>query len=159
VTITQRCRRFDNPSEHWEQAKFIEWWRKNHEALIFAIPNGGRRGGAQAARLQLEGVLPGVWDLFVPEQGLWIEFKRRHTGTLSKEQRDFGRRMLEAGYRCMVAYGCDDAIEQVKNGERSSWPRKVHLDHGSYAPWRHEYRPPPEPHYPRSRDHRFVSAS
>lgn len=112
-----------SPSEHVEQRNFIGWWRKNRMELIFAIPNGGRRGKAEAARLKMEGVTPGVWDLFVPELRLWIEFKRADRGTLSKAQREFGRNMLAAGYRCMVAWGCEDAKQQMEHGERKEWRR------------------------------------
>ena len=111
------------PSEHWEQSQFVSWWRKTQPDMIFAIPNGGKRGPAQAARLRLEGVLPGVWDLFAPERGLWIEFKRVGKGVLSTEQRKFGEKMLGAGYRCLVAYGYNDAVAQIEHGERGDWSR------------------------------------
>ena len=67
--------------------------------------------------------MKGVWDLFCPDRRLWIEFKRSDSGRLSPEQREFGRTMLSLGYRCMVAWGCNDAIEQLLHGERESWAR------------------------------------
>jgi hypothetical protein len=88
-----------------------------------AIPNGGYRSRSSAAKMKMEGQLRGAWDIFIPELKLWIEFKRRKTGTLSKEQRDFGQDMLRSGYRCMVAWGCEDAKDQVINGERPDWKR------------------------------------
>lgn len=112
-----------SPSEHWEQREFVSWWRKTQPDIIFAIPNGGKRGPATAQKLRLEGVMPGVWDIFCPERYLWIEFKRRDQGTLSQAQREFGEAMLAAGYRCMVAWGCDDAIRQIQKGEREQWTR------------------------------------
>jgi len=115
--------RNSSPSEHEEQREFVSWWRKTQPDILFAIPNGGQRGKREAGRLKLEGVLPGVWDLFAPERGLWIEFKRADGGTLSAEQKEFGGAMLAAGYRCMVAWGCDDAIRQIQYGERESWKR------------------------------------
>ena len=112
-----------SPSEHWEQSQFMSWWRKAQPDLLMAIPNGGKRSRSQAARLKLEGVHSGAWDLFAPERGLWIEFKRQHGGRLSQAQRQFGLAMLAAGYRCMVAYGCDDGVNQVEDGERKTWKR------------------------------------
>ncbi len=107
-------------SEHEEQRAFVEWWRKTQRDMIFAIPNGGARGKAQAGKLRAEGVMPGVWDLCAPERYLWIEMKVG-TGRLSKEQREFGKAMLGAGYHCIVAWSCDDAIQQVQHGPRLSW--------------------------------------
>jgi len=112
-----------SPSEHYEQVCFVSWWRRTQPDLLFAIPNGGWRGKAAAGKLRAEGVLPGVWDLFAPERGLWIEMKRSDQGTLSEAQREFGRTMLAAGYRCMAAWGRDDAIGQVESGERAEWKR------------------------------------
>ena len=110
-------------SEHIEQAEFVSWFRKTYPGtIIFAIPNGGARSKSQGARLRLQGVLAGVFDLMVPEWHLWIEMKRQD-GRLSPAQTAFGKAMLEAGYQCMVAYGCDDAIEQILNGPRDSWDR------------------------------------
>ena len=111
-------------TEHEEQREFVQWFRQSHrDQIIFAIPNGGFRGKAQAGKLKAEGVMPGVWDLFCPDMRLWIEFKRVKTGTLSDEQKKFGAHVLRLGYRCMVAYGCQDAINQLPNGERESWER------------------------------------
>jgi len=107
-------------SEHVEQREFVEWWRKTQLDMIFAIPNGGWRGKATAGKLKAEGVLTGVWDLCAPERYLWIEMKVKG-GQLSEAQRDFGRRMLAAGYRCMVAWGRDDAIAQTMDTERPDW--------------------------------------
>ena len=111
------------PSEHIEQRDFVSWWRKTQADDIFAIPNGGKRGKITAAKLKLEGVTPGVWDLFVPARFLWIEFKRSRQGTLSTEQKAFGTARLSEGYTCMVAWGCADAVLQIDSGIRSDWKR------------------------------------
>lgn len=119
MSIAKPC-----PSEHIEQREFVSWFKKTFPGeTIFAIPNGGKRGKYTASKLKLEGVMPGVWDLFNPDRRLWIEFKRSCIGSLSKEQRLFGKYMLRLGYRCMVAYGCEDGQYQVINGERDNWDR------------------------------------
>lgn len=112
-------------SEHLEQVMFVQWWRQKRPelGLIFAIPNGGQRNPVTAMRMKCEGVTKGVWDLFAPEQRLWIEFKRADGGALSPEQKEFGKAMLASGYRCLVAWGCSDAISQIENGERVNWRR------------------------------------
>ena len=117
------------PSEHIEQRDFVSWWRKTQADDIFAIPNGGKRGKITAAKLKLEGVTPGVWDLFVPARFLWIEFKRSDRGTLSTEQKAFGTARRAEGYICMVAWGYADAVHQIKNGIRSDWKRQKKPKH------------------------------
>ena len=72
-------------SEHLEQALYFAWvknHRRTHEQLrlVFAIPNGGFRHKAVAARMKAEGVEPGIPDIFVsvPKDGfsvMYIEMK------------------------------------------------------------------------------------
>ena len=112
------------PSEDQEQAAFVQWFRCQFPGeIIFAIPNGGHRNKATAARLKATGALAGVWDLFCPDRRLWIEMKRRDGVRLSRAQMVFGGHILRLGYRCMVAWGCDDAIDQIQSGERSEWSK------------------------------------
>lgn len=106
------------PSEHIEQREFVSWFRKNYKPVrIFAIPNGGLRNKTVAAKLKLEGVSSGVPDLFIPEWGVWIEFKRQRgaKSTVSKEQEDWMQYLSrDCGYRCVVAFGCDHAKELIE---------------------------------------------
>lgn len=112
------------PSEHLEQARFVSWFKQTYPGVIIAaIPNGETRSKSAAGKLRAQGVYSGVWDLMVPEWFLWIEFKRVHSGALSKAQREYGQAMLAAGYYCIVAYGAEDAKEQIKKGARQSWER------------------------------------
>ena len=71
--------------EHDEQAALMRCV-KLHEAqhptlaLLYAVPNGGQRHVAVAARLSAEGVKSGVPDLHLPvasgeHHGLWLEMK------------------------------------------------------------------------------------
>ena len=53
--------------EHNLQIACVRWFRLQYpKHLIYAIPNGGRRNVAVAAKLKAEGVLPGVPDLHIP---------------------------------------------------------------------------------------------
>lgn len=98
------------PSEHFEQREFVRWFRQTYPGVrIFAIPNGGARGMAAAARLKAEGVSAGVPDLFIPTWLLWIEMKRQKGGTVSAEQKDWLAYLSSVGYRTMVARGCEEA--------------------------------------------------
>lgn len=100
-------------SEHAHQRALVAWFRQTFpDQTLFAIPNGGKRGAATAGRLKLEGVLPGVPDLFWLEARCWIEMKTP-TGRLAPSQREFLARAEAAGYRTVVGYGFDDAREKV----------------------------------------------
>jgi len=101
-------------TEHEEQRELVAWFRRTHpDVLIFAIPNGGFRGKAAAGRLKVEGVVPGIPDLFVPAWRLWIEMKRVKGGVLSPEQKGVIPYLEKVGYRVIVGRGCADAMAQI----------------------------------------------
>ncbi len=102
------------PSEHTEQRELVKWFRQTFtDVRIFAIPNGGARSPSGALKLKLEGVSPGVPDLFVPAWHLWIEMKRSKGGRLSPEQQDWIAYLTRIGYAIIVAHGADDAKRQI----------------------------------------------
>lgn len=100
-------------SEHVEQREFVQWWNRNFPRIwIFAIPNGGWRTPATALKLKLEGVSPGVPDLFIPAIKLFIEMKAEG-GRLSEAQKVWIDYLEDRGYRVIVGYGFEDAKEKV----------------------------------------------
>jgi hypothetical protein len=102
------------PSEHVEQREVVKWFRQTWPGVvIFAIPNGGLRNPAAALRLKVEGVLPGVPDLFVPEWRLWIEMKKAKGGITSKEQREMLLYLRRVGYDAIVCAGADEAKRYI----------------------------------------------
>lgn len=104
------------PSEHFEQREFVSWFRKTYpDVRIFAIPNGGYRGMAAAAKLKVEGVSPGVPDLFIPAWKLWIEMKRIKGGQVSAEQKEWIKYLQSVGYCVKVCKGAEEAKHQVIN--------------------------------------------
>lgn len=102
------------PSEHEEQRAFVELWRKSDFPRIFAIPNGEARGIKAAMRLKAEGVSKGVPDLFCPEWFLWIEFKRRKGGSVSKDQKEWHEYLVSLGQTVIVPKGAHHAVELVQ---------------------------------------------
>lgn len=109
------------PSEHVEQREFVMWFRQTFAPVrIYAIPNGGKRGKAEALRLKVEGVTAGVPDLHVPEWNLWIEMKRQKGGTLSAEQKDWRDYLTTIGHTWIRANGRDDAVRQVEDFRRTA---------------------------------------
>jgi hypothetical protein len=89
------------------QRQCVAWFRiyySNH--LIFAIPNGAKRGPALAAIMKAEGVTAGVPDLFVAAlgihdgrvvPGLFIEMKY-DKGKSTPTQKHIQSRLANAGY-------------------------------------------------------------
>ncbi len=103
------------PLEHVEHVTFVSQFKQKYpDVLIFAIPNGGYRDKRTAEKLQAEGVVPGVPDLFIPAWRLWVEMKRQKGGALSKVQKEVIPRLEDAGYTVIVGKGWRDAMEKVR---------------------------------------------
>ena len=92
---TTKPKRRPGRSEHSLQAACVAWAKLSADAprkakLIFAIPNGGKRGIITAIKLKAEGVTAGIPDLCLPVarggfHALYIEMKTE-TGTVSESQ-------------------------------------------------------------------------
>lgn len=98
------------------QQACVTWFGLTHAALrglLFAVPNGGWRSEATAARLKREGVVAGVADLLLLAPGadgahaLCVEMKT-DKGRQSPEQMDWQRRVTARGYRYVVCRSLDD---------------------------------------------------
>ena len=121
--------------EHEEQVYVVRWVQLCLPELyehMTAVPLGGLRHGAVAGQLKAEGARPGYPDLLVdlprgPWHGLRIEMKTPR-GRLSAAQSEWLGRLSAAGYRALVAYGRDEAIEHI----RSYWDLGPYtaLEHG-----------------------------
>ena len=72
--------------------------------LFFHVPNGGKRGKAEAGRLKAMGTLAGIPDLIVLVAGKChgLELKT-DTGRLSREQKAVAERFRRAGCEYEVA--------------------------------------------------------
>lgn len=103
-------------TEHAEQCVVVDYCRLR-KVPVFAIPNGGTRNKAEAAKLKAEGVSAGVPDLFIPVptadyHGLFIEMKYGK-GRTSKEQDEWLELLHKNGYLAQVCYGADSAMEVI----------------------------------------------
>lgn len=112
-------RRAETASEHDEQCALIEWWtifaqtRRIHPSLLYAIPNGGARHAAVAAKLKAEGVRKGIPDLMLAMargqyHGLYVEMKATG-GRTTVEQKAMLDEFSKQGYCTVVALGADEA--------------------------------------------------
>lgn len=105
------------------QRACVKWFTYQHhefEGLLFAVPNGGRRGKVEAGIMKAEGVYAGVADLLmlVPRgqfHGLCIEMKTAK-GKQSASQLIWEMKVSEQGYKYVVCRnGVDEFIEIVEN--------------------------------------------
>ena len=105
------------PSNHESrlQSTCVRWFRyqmSQYAPLLFAIPNGGKRGKTTAAILVGEGVQKGVPDLFLavpktPYSGLFIEMKWGDNKP-SADQIAMIERLKAQGYVCELCYSFDE---------------------------------------------------
>lgn len=125
--------------EHDEQTALFTWAAYMENQIpqlksLFAIPNGGHRHKAVAAKLKAEGVKAGVPDIFlaVPMvrnkkitndvngllewgewiSGLFIEMKAGKNKT-TESQDEWIERLSKAGYRVAVCYGFEEAKREI----------------------------------------------
>ncbi len=97
--------------------EFHDWATKPEDALLFAVPNGGKRDAGTAAVLKRMGVRAGVSDLILVVQGrvLFIELKLDDTLlTTRTEQREsqrlFQQQLETLGHIYLVARSLDDYV-------------------------------------------------
>jgi hypothetical protein len=111
-------------SEHAEQAALFRWAefaraRLPELALLYAVPNGGHRHKATAARLKAEGVKRGVPDVCLPvarsgAHGLYIELKTER-GKPTPEQLGWIRALRRQGYAAEVCRGWESACSMIEH--------------------------------------------
>ncbi len=108
-------------TEHQEQVLLIKWFDLQYRGriVLFAIPNGGQRNLLVAKKMKAEGVRAGVPDLFlaVPNKdyaGLFIEMKKEKGGVVSEYQKIMLSRLEQAGYKCTVCKGFEEAKAEIE---------------------------------------------
>lgn len=108
------------PEAH-EQTALFRWiedaavYEYPELALLYHIPNGGKRNRAEAAHLKQQGVKPGVPDLCLPVargkwHGLYIEMKAGKNKT-TENQDKWIESLRQQGYVAEVCYGYRQAAE------------------------------------------------
>lgn len=105
---------FVQMSEHEHQVALFAWAEsQTHRwpelALLYAIPNGGKRGKAVAGKLKAEGVKRGVPDVCLPVpraqfHGLFVELKRIG-GKPDERQLEWRAQLRAQGYRAEIVEG------------------------------------------------------
>lgn len=123
LPVPNHPKRRDNEESRSQQA-FVSWWDGICEQydlpprVLFAIPNGHKRGKVIGAILKREGVRAGVSDLMVMVargryHGLFIEMKNP-TGTPTDEQKSFIAEAQRQGYAAGCAFSTQDAVRFIE---------------------------------------------
>jgi len=110
-------KRSNNHLEDDLQVQIITFVRTHYPlAVIYAVPNGGRRNAIEGARLKKQGVLAGVADLHLLVNGriTFIEVKIAG-GKQSDNQKEFQRIVELQGFKYRIIYSVSD-IEQILSG-------------------------------------------
>lgn len=108
----------DIQCQFFTELELLSYQGESLRSFFYAIPNGGGRSKAEAGKLKAEGVTRGIPDVccFIPAQGfhgLYIEFKKPRTGSLSAEQKQTILRMRKMGYKVVVCRQSSQAINEV----------------------------------------------
>ena len=128
------------PTEDVEQMCLFRWadaqsGKYLELSLMYHIPNGGKRGKAEAGRFRAMGVKSGAPDVFLPVgvqkidsvdrgqytiirtkyNGPYIELKRLRGGTVSAAQKQWIARLRDAGYAVEVCKGWEAAAAVITN--------------------------------------------
>ena len=84
--------------------------------VVFSVPNGAKRGMAEAGVKQRTGLLAGVWDICIlgPGGSTWWMEAKTNTGRLSAPQEAMGTFMINAGVPHRVVRSIDDARKAVR---------------------------------------------
>lgn len=111
-------------SETTEQIKLFTWARQQAEyipelALMYHVPNEGKRKQTTGQIMKAEGMKAGVPDICLPVarkgyNALYIEMKFGSNRT-TKAQREYMAALQEAGNMAKVAYSAEQAREIIRN--------------------------------------------
>ena len=124
-------RKFVIPTERQEQRALVKWLNLHPQLKDFFCKNNneGKRTEAQTWNLKLEGLRPGVSDLFIPYpsrtgkySGLWLEVKRdmhyppsAHKATSWMLQEEWIARMKSVGFAGEFCYGWIDGKNIIES--------------------------------------------
>ena len=113
------------PMESAETSMVVRW-ALYHEpiwpelAMLYHIPNEGKRSVRTGAQMKREGMKSGVPDLHLAWpmgkfHGLYIEMKRRAGETPTQNQADWLENLHNAGYCVCWCRGADEAVQALVN--------------------------------------------
>lgn len=112
------------PTESEEQQALFRWagWKMASVpelALLYHIPNEGKRTKATGARLKREGLNKGMPDICLPVprgkySSLYIELKRIKGSSVTKEQKEKIQMLNNVGAYALVCKGWEEAARVIE---------------------------------------------
>lgn len=112
------------PTEAVEQAALMRWAMYEESkwpelTLLYHIPNEGKRSRVTGGQMKAQGMRKGVPDLHLPVargqyHGLYVEMKRRHGETPTRDQADWLEALDAQGYCVCWAQGWDAAAHAIR---------------------------------------------
>lgn len=116
--------RAQQPTEAQEQEALFSWAAYNRAkypalAMMYHIPNEGKRSGLNGLRMRAQGLRAGVPDICLPVPSgrytaLYIELKRRQGGRVSEAQAGWIGALNRVGCRAVVCRGWEEAREEIE---------------------------------------------
>lgn len=114
-----------NPLEECEQST-VARWLEAHKILYQASAMGAFMHPATFMKAKKLGCQAGHPDIIIYDRpsmiqdgmvhvGVAIEMKRRKGGIVSKKQTEWIKALEDNGWKCKIAYGCDDAIQFLQD--------------------------------------------
>lgn len=118
------------PTENQEQRALVKWLSLHPILKDFYCKNNneGKRTEAQTWNLKLQGLRPGVPDLFIyypnakGQHGLWLEMKRNmnyppsaRKGDSWLAQEEFIERVKTVGFAATFCYGWEDGKRVIES--------------------------------------------
>ena len=125
------------PTESDEQKWLFQWaadvlGKYPELALMFHIPNEGKRSSRTGALMRREGLKRGVPDIFLPVprgkyHGLFIELKRTKNSSVSDDQKGWLEALRRQGYDAHICKGWVEAAEAIERylKEEKQWAGEV----------------------------------
>ena len=116
-------------SEYQEQCIVADYMRKRWPDVLWTATAGGMRTSiGTATKMKRAGLSKGVPDILIffrQEEtieagvnyicpGLALEMKVRKGGVVSKDQKDWMKRLEAQGWQCHICHGADEAIAAIE---------------------------------------------
>ncbi|MGI5873521.1 MAG: VRR-NUC domain-containing protein [Bacillota bacterium] len=123
-----------NSPEAAEQAALFEWAALSEQsipelALMYHVPNEGKRSPRSGAEQKRIGLKRGVPDVCLPVpsngfHGMYIEMKAGRNRP-TKEQTEYLRRLAAAGYYCVICWSWAAAVKCITAYLRVACPALI----------------------------------
>lgn len=87
-----------------------------HDAIVFAVPNGGSRNVIEVVNMKRQGLTPGIPDLLIVYRGkvFGLELKSQ-SGAMTDSQKTMFPKLRTAGMRIEIARSHSEAIQHIRD--------------------------------------------